>query len=913
MPIPPTRPKRRRWLRGMAWNLLLAGLALIVLAMLAIFFITPLGVWAANRLLPAWNVAADRITLDAKGGITVSGLKVRLREDGSNVLAVRRARVTFSWRELFRRHLTAVDLSGLRITPNDASIAEVQKILASGDPDDPGWRIDRIAVREGAVKAALAGRPSAEGRFDVEIPGVPATAADTKPGFVRLRGWALRSPEGRAILTVPDATLAFTAAEISAGHLRRLAVNDAQIVLTEEALALLATGSPSAGPARPWRVDELAIERTGVRFDFPKMPLVEGRVALHAAGLRSDRGSADLPGELRLADLSVTPRDSRAAPAKLAAATVRFTGSELLAGRIREVRLDAPSLAFNEAWREVVSALGNGGGPADAPAFPLYFDRVIVDGGKLDLHLAGMPPMRGALTARFENAGAASTALQSVEFHDLHFGLPDPPDGTFHEWLSLPKVKVTFTLADLLQHHRLRSVDLDGAAFRFDRECRAMFARPPAAAAAAAPSTHAAPFIADEVNLHNARVSLDDLGLGIPPLDFSLNLDLANVPVNDPLSAETAEIQTLELSNINFVSPLDPFVPVLVLPSIFIRWTPAGLRARQIEEIALIGPAIHVGPDLFWYMDLVEKRRAEMDAAAPATPAAAPAPAWRVKRFEATSGKLVLALDGQARLTLPMPFESHAENLDFQRLSDARLKLVLDVPEQDYDHAALDIHLRGLSGKIDFQLPPGSRSENLVQTLKVRDVRWKNFRGRDWWLGLTFDKDGIHGDGGGKMCSGEIRAGFTYFLESHEPWTGWVSGTRVDLREITDKLTPGKASMTGRADATLEVNGHGKSVMRVLADLRAPGGGKLSITKLDELIAAIPRDWPHVKRDGLRIGLESLRDFPYSSGTASFWLTEPVGQLHVKLDGQPGRRELEVNFNPPGDLNRLFLITPFKP
>ena len=912
MPIPPSRPKRRRWLRAIAWNLLLAGLALIVLGMLALFFITPLGVWAANRMLPAWNVAADRITLDAKGGVTVSGLKVRLREDRSSVLALRRARVTFSWRELFRRHLTAVDLNGLSITANDAAIVEVQRMMAGGDPNDPGWRIDRIAVRDGAVKAALAGRPSAEGRFDAEIPGMAAPGADAKPGFVRLRGLALRSPAGRAIATVPDATLSFTAAELSAGHLRSLVVNGARVALTEEDLALLGTNCPSAGPAHPWRVDDLAIERTGIRFDFPKMPLVEGSVTLHAADLRSDRTGPDSPGKLQIANLSVTPRDSRAAPATLAAATVRFTGSELLAGRIREVRLDAPSLTFNDAWREVVSALGNGGTSA-APGFPLNFDRVIVDGGKLDLRLAGMPPMRGALTARFENAGAASTALQTVEFHDLHFGIPDPPEGTFHEWLSLPKVKITFTLADLMQHHRIHSVDLDGAAFRFDRECRAMFAKPPAAADASAPSALAAPFIADEVNLRNARVSLDDLGLGVPPLDFSLNLDLANVPLNDPLSAETAELQTLELSNINFVSPLDPFVPVLVLPSIFIRWTPGGLRARQLEEIVIVGPAIHVGPDLFWYMDLVEKRRAEMEAAAPATPAAAPAPAWRVKRFSATSGKLVLALDGQARLTLPMPFESHAENLDFQRLSDARLKLALDVPEQDYDHAALDIHLRGLSGKIDFQLPPGRHAENLVQTLKVREVRWKNFRGRDWWLGLTFDKAGIHGDGGGKMCSGEIRAGFTYFVESHEPWTGWVSGTRVDLREITDKLTPGKASMTGRADATLEVNGHGASLMRLVGDLRAPGGGTLRITKLDELIAAIPRDWPNAKRDGLRIGLESLRDFPYTSGTASFWITEPVGQLHVKLDGQPGRRELEVNFNPPGDLNRLFLFTPFKP
>lgn len=890
---------------------MLAGLSLIVLVMLTIFFVTPLGVWAANRLLPAWNVAADRITLDASGGITVSGLKVRLRGDGSEALALRRARVTFSWRELFRHHLASVDLNGVSIAANGAAISEVEKILSGGDPTNSRWRIDRLTVRDGFAKASLAALPGAEGRFDAEIFSMATPDTGGKPDTMRLRGWALRSRGGREIISIPEATLAFTVLELSSGHLRSLVVDGAQIALAKEDLALLHPGSPGTGPARPWRVDVLAIDRANVRIDFPNAPLVEGGVTLHAADLGTDRSESRAPGELRIANLSVRPRDSRAAPATLAAATVQFAGSEILAGHVREVRLDAPSVNFNDAWRGVISSLRNGGA-SSAAAFPFQIDQLIVDGGKADIALAGMPPMQGTIGARFANLGAGDATLQTVEFHDLHFGIPDPPDGVFHEWLSLPKVKVTFSLADLTQHHRIRSIDLDGAAFRFDRECRAMFARQHVGAAEKQ-SASAVPLIADEMNLRNARVSLDDLGLGVPPLDFSVNLDLANVPLNDPLSAETAEVQTLELSNINFVSPLDPFVPVLALPSIFLRWTPAGLRARQIEHLEIVGPAIHVGPDLFWYMDLVEQRRAELEAAAPATPNAVPAPAWRVKRFDATAGKLVLALDGQARLTLPMPFESHAENLDFQRLSDARLKLVLEVPEQDYENAELGLHLRGVSGKIDFQLPPGAHSENLVQTLKVRDVRWKEFRGRDWWLGLTFDKAGIHGDGGGKICSGEVRAGFTYFLDEREPWTGWVSGSRVDLKELTDKLTPGKAAMTGRANASLALNGLGNSLVRVAGDFRAPTGGNLRITKLDELIAAIPRDWTIAKRDGLRIGLESLRDFPYTAGNASFWLTEPVGQLHVNLDGKLGKRELEVNFNPPGDLNRLFLFSPFQP
>ena len=909
MPIPTSQPKPSLRLRRIAGSFLLAGLVLIVLGMLALFFVTLLSVWAANRLLPGWLVSVERMTIQAHGGLTLRGVKVRLRSDGSDVLSADKAGISFSWRGLRTRHLIAVDMTGLRISANDAVLAEAQKILVADGSKDSGWTIDRLSVRGGSVKVALANQPALTSRFDAEILGMGGTDAGGKLDSVRLREWSLRAPDGRSIATIPDATLRFTTSELSAGHLRKLTVSGAVVAITQQDLSFLAPTPRDAAPAQAWRVDELAIERSNIRVDLPTMPLLEAAVALHAADLRSTSDGPQSPGELRVTNLSVIPRDSRATPASLAAATVRFDASEILAGHIREVRLDGPSLSFNDAWQRVVSDLRNGGSSGSAP-LPFKIDRLVVDGGKANIGLAGMPLIQGTLAAEFTKLGSTDAAVQSVEFHDLRFGLPDQPEGTFHEWLSLPKVKVTFDLADLTQHHRIRSIDLDGAAFRFDRESRAMFARPPAAAD---PSSPTVPYVADEVHLRNARVSLDDLGIGVPPLDFSVNLDLANAPVNDPLSGDTAEVQTLELSNINFVSPLDPFVPVLALPSIFIRWTPAGLRARQIEQIEIIGPAIHVGPDLFWYMDLVEKRRAEMDAAAPATPDAPPLPSWRVKHFDATSGKLVLALDGQARLTLPMPFESHAENLDFQRLSDARLKLVLEVPEQDYDNSTLNVHLRGMSGKIDFQLPPGAHSENLVQTLKVREVHWKEFRGSDWWLGLTFDKEGIHGDGGGKMCSGEIRAGFSYFLDPRAPWTGWVSGSRLDLKEMTDKLAPAKASMTGRANASLAVNGLGGSLTRVVGDFRAPGGGKLRITKLDALIAEIPPGWEATRRDVMRIGLETLRDFPYTSGNASFWLTEPFGQLHVTLDGQLGKRELEVNFNPPGDLNRLFLFSPFKP
>ncbi len=904
MSPPPTVPKRRRWVRWLARNLLGLLFVLAVLAGVVWMNVTPLTLWAANRFLPEWRFRAEDVHIDRQGALTIRGLKVRLRSDNSEVLAAQSARATFSWRKLFQHRLEVVEWDGLRVSANDASLAAVQKLVVPGAPTDGGWKIDRVAVRGGSVKAAFAAWPQLSIRVDAEIFSLGDGNADGKADTLELRDIALRSGKGRGIVTIPEARLEFTSAELNAGHLRKLAIVNPQVALMDEEFALFANSSASAAPSRSWKIDDLAVTDGSVRVDVASLPLIEGTVDLRARALGSAPSGEPVPGEIRVAKLSVTPRESRAVPATLAGVTIQFTNAGLLARHLTEVRLDSPSVSFNEAWSPVFSALGKGGGEAPSE-LPFKIDRLILDGGKADIALPGLPGILGTLTADFRNLGTSGSDIQRMEFHDLHIGLPDQPAGIFHEWLTLPKVTVSFSVEDLVRHRRVKSIELDGATLRMDRETRAMFEK----SSTASPSPAQA-IVADEVHLRQTRVALDDLGLGMPPLDFSLNLDLANVPLNDPLSGGTQEVQTLELSNINFVSPLDPFVPVLSLHSVFIRWTPLGLRERQIEEVVIVGPEMNVGPDLFWYMDLVDKKRAAMETNTAGQPAPRP---WRVKRFDAQEGKLILALSGQTRLTLPMPFESHAENLDFQRLSDAKLRLVLEVPPQDYENAELDLHLSGISGKIDFQLPPGGKAENLVQTLKVRDLRWKQFRGRDWWLGLTFDQYGMHGDGGGRICSGEIRAGFTYFLDPRAPWTGWVSGSRVDLKELTDKLSPDKASMTGRANVSLSVNGIGGDVTRLVGDFRAPTGGKLRITKLDEMIAAIPADWQNAKRDLMRIGLEAMRDFPYEKGDASFWLTEQVGQLNVRLDGTLGKRELEVNFNPPGNLNRLFLFSPFKP
>lgn len=907
MSFQPRKPKPRRRIRRTLRGVAFIALAIGIAGWLLWRNLTAVSLWGANRFLPAWRFEAERVAVGPSGGMMLKGVRVRLRRDGSEVISLDSARIEFTWQGLRERRLGEVSMDGLRVFADDIVLAEVRRMLPPKQSEGSAWSVGRMSVRGGFGRIALRGQPQIEGRIDAEILSLGTPASATGPDSVRFRGLVIRSERNRSIVTAQEIALDFTLPELAAAHLRSVTLNNARVLVTHEEAALLEGWLADRGPAKPWRIDELSISRTNIRFDWLAQPVVEGEISLQATDLGPRSGGGQAPGQFRVENLSVSPRDVRAKPATLASLTAQFTSSELLLGRLREVRVESPSVSLSDAWRSVRGDAANEAG-ADFPAgtsFPLRIDRLVVENGKADIAIGDGPLMRGLVAAEFRNLGSPDGTVQTVEFRDLHIGLPIQNEGSVHEWLTLRMVKVSFSLADLRDRHRLKSIEVDGASVRIDRKCSDLFSK---AGNPGLPPTEA--YVAEAVRIRNARVALDDLGLGIPPLGFELSLDLADVPLDDPLNGNTQAVQKVELANISFVSPLDPFVPVLAFHSVFIRWTPSGLRARQLEEVTIIGPVIYVCPDLFWYMDMVDKRRA---AEATAGKDARPTRSWRIKRFEATSGELVLALSGQSSWTLPMPFESHAEDLDFNNLSDLRGGLSLEVPEQDYENHALDIHLTGVSGRVEFSLPPRTNADNVVHTLKVKDARWREFRGRNWWLALTFDRNGVYGNGGGRMCSGDISTGFAYFLDGHAPWIGWLSGARLDLKELTGKLSPGIASMTGRANVVLGLNGEGGEVTRVSGEIRSPDGGNLRITKLDGLLAAIPADWENAKRDLTRIGLETLRDFSYDSAGASFWMAGRDGQLNLRLDGDPGRRELEVNFNLRENPSRFLMFSSSKP
>jgi hypothetical protein len=396
-----------------------------------------------------------------------------------------------------------------------------------------------------------------------------------------------------------------------------------------------------------------------------------------------------------------------------------------------------------------------------------------------------------------------------------------------------------------------------------------------------------------ELGLVNSRITLTDLGVGAPSVSFNIETTLKNIPLSGALTETDEEIQQQEIADLVITSPLDQFAPVFTMKTLFIRYSIAGLFRRELEEIQVLNPTIYVGEDLFWYFDELSKREAETQTPAP-NPTAPDDTGWKVKKVGVDYGQLVIAADGKARLPLPLQFSTSAENLNLGKLSDLKLALDLKVPQEDYLFPDYKLELRQLGGVIKFDLPPQSGSNNLVQTLKMQEVRWRQFRAEEGWLSITFDSKGINGEIGAKGYGGYLNGGFSSFFGGNSPWVGWLSGAKVDLKRVTDVMAPGNFTMDGPADFKIEATGASSSLERLRGSLSATRRGKMQIGKLDEIIADIPGNWYWVKRETTRIILETLRDFTYDTGDASFWYLNDEGNLKLSLRGQAGSRNIDV-------------------
>jgi hypothetical protein len=581
------------------------------------------------------------------------------------------------------------------------------------------------------------------------------------------------------------------------------------------------------------------------------------------------------PGEITFTNFVINDPQTGKELARLERGRIVFSLDDLAAGRIGEIHLENPVVLISPGWSGVLPLI-----PEKSGGAALRIRRIVCDYGEVvyEGKKDGKPNVRANFCFDWKNFSQESTEPLELTLWDVQASAPHSAD----PFLILDLVRLTGSPAEMVKNFELRSLDIKGGSLAAGQALEQIAHMP-----AQAPIGPAFTWKIGAVDIHSVKATIgNNPWRSATDAAFTINTTLRNLTPAELTNTLGATRQEVEISDLVIPSPNDPFTRVMSLRSVFLKFTLAGILSKELEDVTVLHPVIYIGEDLFAYMEAAKKRMAEGTDT--------PAPGWRIGRFDVKFGSVVIGSGGRTEYGLPLNFRTTAENVSLDDLASLTLRGSLEIPAQEYGFPAYQIEISTEPGSLQFSYPAEKAMNNVVGTVRIKNLRWRQFRGNDSWITATFDREGINGSFGGKMYGGTIAGGFSFFFDDKSPWIGWLSGTRVDLEKLTDIMAPHNFRMTGPVDFTGQVNAESKDIRRLKGRIETKKPGRMEIGKIDDLLARIPSTWSHLKRDSLRVALEAIRDFDYEKGSGDFWFTDGQGIFDLKLQGPLGSRTFQT-------------------
>ncbi len=485
------------------------------------------------------------------------------------------------------------------------------------------------------------------------------------------------------------------------------------------------------------------------------------------------------------------------------------------------------------------------------------------------------------------------------------------------EVFRVAEIEVDFTAAGLQRTRRIDKLKIDGAVLTVgeglksiaeDRKEEEAATSPEPSPNAAAPTT--APTTAPsapasgtarslpawtlgEVEITRSRVHFESLIPQVEGLQFTIETKLTDLPLSlDGILAQEAK-QKIELAGIVIKDPYDSFITVAELPTIFVEFSLAGLARQEVERIDLVGPSLHVGQGLFWWVDYQRRFREQNEGASIGieSDAAARKPDWVIKTIDASAGKIVISPTGVPIGVVPFPFNATTN------MSDGDIELKLNIPDENHVYRFPDykVELEGLAGDVQFNVPVKDLNNNLVQTFSLRRAKWKDFDARDLYITATFDENGIYGNFGGEAYAGYAEGGFNFYLTDRGKWDAWVAGTNLDTGPVTKILVPDSFLMEGKVSLKVVSEGRDKTIGETTGEFQTTTPGWFDITKLDTVFEKLPPEWNSLQRSLTELSLVALKRFDYDKGAGSLYFLNRAGKLELRFTGDYGSRELNLH------------------
>jgi hypothetical protein len=646
--------------------------------------------------------------------------------------------------------------------------------------------------------------------------------------------------------------------------------------------------------------------------------------------------------ELWCSDVTLTSRGVKTPILQAEEAFLKFDLRELSAGRLASLHITRPIIRVAAGAPAEVTTTNSPPAAARSPGqkpatdgWPFDIGHLEIEDGRFELRSAGarVPDVKLEFSLNTSEFSFRRLSPKNTATHYLVLKRARifPPDNE-RPLIEVPAATIGFVPIELLNDRTIAFVGIATPTIETGAAMERMLAgddepgTQPGATPNVAALNHATGgtderrWTISDLDIRGAKVRMRDLAMGLPEVDFDFSARLQDVPLESGGGWEQVRgattSRTVVLDNIMIPSPFDALTPVFELGRVTFEFKPIYLlRESLIDSIKIERPKVYIGEDLFWYFDKAAKQDAEAAAvaagvalpsstSATGTTATAPAPeknAWRVRRLDIVDGELYLATGGQVRGRQPFTFSTHQENLRLDNLGALRAELELKIQPSDYDFSNYELRIKGLQGDLKFGYPPEKAENNAVQKLEAAQVKWRQFTGKEFWVSVTYDVNGITAETGGEVCGGYFTGAANFFLRNEWPWVAWVNVNDVDLRQFTDVFTRDIVRVNGRADGSLYLNATNTVFQRILGNLKTRGGGELNIEKLNELLKGIGPDWPKLNASLTTIGVETLRDFSFREASGDFWFAGEEGRLDLNFMGADGSRKFEAIIHAPWD------------
>lgn len=585
------------------------------------------------------------------------------------------------------------------------------------------------------------------------------------------------------------------------------------------------------------------------------------------------------PGSLAVKKFVLRDRVSGVELLRIESGDVVFSFDDLVRRQLGEIRLLHPVIRVSpELFRILPSGGPDGGGSLP----PWAARRIVCDYAEVLCEGFGPTSPSVSLKCAFDwnEPGANPATPLALTAWDIQVSAPGYPD----PFLVLDRVDLGFTVQGILKRHEISGADVAGGRLVLGAALQQVMSAPPAYP----PSAHpAASWKISRLDLQRLAVRLEDKRETAANISFQINTTLTDLSLSEAAGAIGGKEQSVEIADMEILSPYDPLTKVLTMRRVFLRFTPGGLLRNELAAITVLDPTIYAGPDLFWYMDDTQARLAGGSAQTPA-------PAWKIGVLKVDGGRLVVGSGGRTRYGIPLGFNAEAHDIALDNLAELKVQTAFHILPGTTAFPSYQLEVTTREGDLRFAYPPEKNENNLVGKVFFDRLRWRQNEARDAWLSATFDRSGINGAFGGRAYGGYLKGGFSFLFEENTPWIGWLSGNKIDLEKFTDAIAPQNIRMTGPLDFKLQMDAFGHNIERVKGKFNALAPGHMKIGKMDDLLADIPDAWSNLKKSSARLILETLRDFDYTTAGGDLWFVENQGILGLKLQGPLGSRNFEV-------------------